>query len=109
MQEVAVTVPEPPSRYLLPEKERLGGDELVGAEMPEPVPNIDLRRLLASDDVGAEDEAAKLRSALQNWGFFLVGIFSSSFLSFLQQQSSLTICDSRRYLTRLQTIGSRLL
>ncbi|GJN29494.1 hypothetical protein PR202_gb17720 [Eleusine coracana subsp. coracana] len=70
VQELAATVQEPPSRYLIPEQERLGGQQLVGAEMPEPVPCIDLRRLLASD--GAEEEAAKLRSALQNWGFFLV-------------------------------------
>ncbi|TVU02332.1 hypothetical protein EJB05_52049 [Eragrostis curvula] len=70
VQELAATAKEPPSRYLIPEQERLGGQQLVGAEMPEPVPGIDLRRLLASD--GAEEEAAKLRSALHNWGFFLV-------------------------------------
>ncbi|TVU02460.1 hypothetical protein EJB05_52048, partial [Eragrostis curvula] len=70
VQELAATVKEPPSRYLLPEQERLGDQQLVGAEMPEPVPCIDLRQLLASD--GAEEEAAKLRSVLQSWGFFLV-------------------------------------
>uniref|UniRef100_A0A0A9FYC6 Fe2OG dioxygenase domain-containing protein n=1 Tax=Arundo donax TaxID=35708 RepID=A0A0A9FYC6_ARUDO len=71
VQELAATVQVPPSRYLLPEQDRLGGQKLAGADMPEPVPAIDLRRLLASDD-GAKEEAAKLRSALQNWGFFLV-------------------------------------
>ncbi|XP_062228223.1 protein SRG1-like [Phragmites australis] len=70
VQELAATVQEPPSRYLLPEQDRLGGQQLAGAEMPEPVPTIDLRRLLASD--GAGEEVAKLRSALQSWGFFLV-------------------------------------
>ncbi|PVH48319.1 hypothetical protein PAHAL_4G307300 [Panicum hallii] len=69
VQELAANVQEPPSRYLLPEEERLS-DQLAGAEMPEAVPTIDLRRLLASDD-GAGEEAAKLRSALQSWGFFL--------------------------------------
>ncbi|RLN13080.1 codeine O-demethylase-like [Panicum miliaceum] len=66
---VPSTVQEPPSQYLLPEEERLN-NQLAGVEMPEPVPTIDLRRLLASDD-GAGEEAAKLRSALQSWGFFL--------------------------------------
>ncbi|PUZ61957.1 hypothetical protein GQ55_4G319800 [Panicum hallii var. hallii] len=70
VQELAANVQEPPSRYLLPEEERLS-DQLAGAEMPEAVPTIDLRRLLASDD-GAGEEAAKLRSALQSWGIFLV-------------------------------------
>ncbi|OEL22677.1 Protein SRG1 [Dichanthelium oligosanthes] len=69
VQELAATVQEPPSRYLVPEQDRLS-DQLAGAEMPEPVPTIDLRRLLMSD--GADEEAAKLRYALQSWGFFLV-------------------------------------
>ncbi|KAL6606100.1 hypothetical protein ACP70R_041753 [Stipagrostis hirtigluma subsp. patula] len=69
VQELAATVKEPPRRYLLPEQERLSG-QLAGAEMPEPIPAIDLRRLSASD--GAEEEAAKLRAALQSWGLFLV-------------------------------------
>ncbi|CAN6208494.1 unnamed protein product [Urochloa humidicola] len=70
VQELAATVQEPPSRYLVPEQDPLS-DQLAGAEMPEPVPTIDLRRLLALDD-GASSEAEKLRLALQNWGFFLV-------------------------------------
>ena len=71
MQELAATVQEPPSRYLIPEQDRRDG-QLAGAEMPEPVPTIDLQRLLASDDDYADEEATKLRSALQSWGFFLV-------------------------------------
>ncbi|TVU02456.1 hypothetical protein EJB05_52044, partial [Eragrostis curvula] len=44
VQELAATVQEPPSRYLIPEHERLGGKQLVGAERPEPVPaGIELR------------------------------------------------------------------
>ncbi|CAD6337484.1 unnamed protein product [Miscanthus lutarioriparius] len=77
VQELAATVQEPPSRYLIPEQDRRDG-QLAGAEMPEPVPTIDLRRLFASD--GADQEATKLRAALQSWGFFLVtehGIESS--------------------------------
>lgn len=75
VQELAATMEEPPSRYLIPEQERLdGGQQLVGEEMPEPVPAIDLCRLLASHD-DAEEESGKLRSALLNWGFFLVSRF----------------------------------
>ncbi|KAL6898050.1 hypothetical protein ACP4OV_006646 [Aristida adscensionis] len=70
VQELAATVQEPPRRYLIPVQERLTG-QLAGSEMPEPVPTIDLRRLSSASD-GAEEEAAKLRSALQTWGFFLV-------------------------------------
>uniref|UniRef100_A0A0E0PU76 Fe2OG dioxygenase domain-containing protein n=1 Tax=Oryza rufipogon TaxID=4529 RepID=A0A0E0PU76_ORYRU len=66
VQELAAGVQEPPSRYL---QDLAGGDQLAGAEIPEPIPTIDLGRLSGSD--GA-DEAAKLRSALQNWGLFLV-------------------------------------
>uniref|UniRef100_A0A0D9WMH9 Non-haem dioxygenase N-terminal domain-containing protein n=1 Tax=Leersia perrieri TaxID=77586 RepID=A0A0D9WMH9_9ORYZ len=67
VQELAAGVQEPPSRYLLREQDLVGG-QLAGAELPEPIPTIDLRRLSGSD---CADEAAKLRSALQNWGFFL--------------------------------------
>ncbi|KAL6861220.1 hypothetical protein ACP4OV_016920 [Aristida adscensionis] len=74
VQEVAANAPEPPSRYVILAEDRVAADhQLAGAAMPEPVPTIDLRRLLASDgDGAAEEEAAKLRSALQTWGYFLV-------------------------------------
>uniref|UniRef100_A0A0D9WMH7 Fe2OG dioxygenase domain-containing protein n=2 Tax=Leersia perrieri TaxID=77586 RepID=A0A0D9WMH7_9ORYZ len=64
VQELAAGVQEPPSRYLLRDH-----DQIAGAEIPEPIPTIDLGRLSGSN--GA-DEATKLRSALQNWGLFLV-------------------------------------
>ena len=72
VQELAATVQEPPSRYLIPEQDRRH-DQLAGVEMPVPVPTIDLQRLLATDD-SADEEASKLRSALLSWGFFLVSI-----------------------------------
>ena len=74
VQELAATVHEPPSRYLIPEQDRRD-DQLAGAEMPDPVPTIDLQRLLASDS--ADEEATKLRSALLSWGFFLVSLLVS--------------------------------
>jgi len=91
VQELAANVQEPPSRYLVPEQERLS-DHLAGAEMPVLVPTVDLRRLLASDD-GAGEEAAKLRSALQSWGFFLVTLSASLvFLRRLQLKVKLCFC-----------------
>jgi len=39
VQELAATVHEPPSRYLIPEQDRRD-DQLAGAEMPDPVPTI---------------------------------------------------------------------
>ncbi|KAM3194910.1 hypothetical protein ACQJBY_071135 [Aegilops geniculata] len=68
VQQLAANMQEPPSQYLLREQELLGA-HLAGAEMPEPVPTIDLGLLSASND---PEEAAKLRSALQTWGFFQV-------------------------------------
>ncbi|XP_003564222.2 protein SRG1-like isoform X3 [Brachypodium distachyon] len=68
VQQLAVNVQEPPSQYLLREQEPLGWN-LAGTKMPEPIPTIDLGLLSASSDA---EEAAKLRSALQNWGFFQV-------------------------------------
>jgi hypothetical protein len=81
VQELAATVHEPPSRYLIPEQDRRD-DQLAGAEMPDPVPTIDLQRLLASDD-SADEEATKLRSALLSWGFFLVSYILSFLVSFI--------------------------
>uniref|UniRef100_A0A0D9WMH8 Fe2OG dioxygenase domain-containing protein n=1 Tax=Leersia perrieri TaxID=77586 RepID=A0A0D9WMH8_9ORYZ len=60
----AASVEEPPSRYRLQEKDHSDG-MMVAAEMPEPIPVVDLSQLASAD------EAAKLREALQNWGFFL--------------------------------------
>ncbi|KAF7094048.1 hypothetical protein CFC21_096407 [Triticum aestivum] len=68
VQQLAASTQEPPRQYLLREQEPLGGN-LAGTEMPEPIPTIDLGLLSASNDA---EEAAKLRSALQTWGFFKV-------------------------------------
>ena len=69
VQELAAKVQQPPSRYVQPEQYH-PVSLLVGAEKPEPIPVIDLSRLLAAD--GADDEGSKLRFALQSWGLFLV-------------------------------------
>jgi hypothetical protein len=84
VQELAATVQEPPSRYLIPEQDRRDGQELAGVlEMPEPVPTIDLHQLLASDESADDDqEAAKLRTALLSWGFFLVRLYIPHFRFF---------------------------
>lgn len=68
MQELAATatLEEPPSQYVLQEKDR-PGSPLVADDMPEPLPIINLSRL--SEDA---TEAAKLESALQSWGLVLV-------------------------------------
>ncbi|KAE8794476.1 Protein SRG1 [Hordeum vulgare] len=66
VQQLAASIQEPPSRYLIRQQEPLGGN-LAGTEMPEPIPTVDLGLLSASNDA---EEAAKLRSALQTWGFF---------------------------------------
>lgn len=70
---------QPPSRYVQHERERrpgLAGGTLVGnaADMPEPVPVIDLRGLLSCAAEGAQ-EASKLRSALQSCYFTLSFIY----------------------------------
>nr|CAB3469317.1 unnamed protein product [Digitaria exilis] len=68
VQELAAGVPEPPNRYVVREQDRLA--MALATAMPEPIPIVDLSRLSAAADAGA-DEVAKLRSALQDWGFFL--------------------------------------
>ncbi|OEL22678.1 Protein SRG1 [Dichanthelium oligosanthes] len=68
VQELAAGVQEPPSRYVVREKDR---PTVAGVPMPEPIPVVDLSRLSAPSDDHSADEAAKLRSALQNWGLFL--------------------------------------
>jgi hypothetical protein len=58
-------VEEPPSRYVQREQDR-PGSLLLAVDMPEPLPVVDLSRLPAAD------ETAKLFSALQTWGLFMV-------------------------------------
>jgi hypothetical protein len=55
---------ELPSRYVVPDHDR----PTSGVASDDPIPVVDISRLSS----GAADEAAKLRSALQNWGLFLV-------------------------------------
>ncbi|KAJ1258265.1 hypothetical protein BS78_10G061800 [Paspalum vaginatum] len=70
VQELAAKVQQPPSRYVQPEPSH-PVSLAVGAETPpEPIPVIDLSRLLAAD--GADEESSKLQLALQSWGLFLV-------------------------------------
>lgn len=57
---------EPPSRYVIPEQNRR--PVVAGSEMPHPIPIIDLSRLSNNN----ADEVARLQSALENWGLFLV-------------------------------------
>ncbi|KAL6883397.1 hypothetical protein ACP4OV_010811 [Aristida adscensionis] len=76
---VAAGVQEPPNRYVRHEQDGPGlpvSAQIDAADMPEPVPMIDLARLQQNE----AEEAAKLRSALQSWGLFGVsnhGIESS--------------------------------
>ncbi|CAM0958869.1 unnamed protein product [Alopecurus aequalis] len=56
--------PVPPNRYVLRDQDRHGGLHAAD-EIPEPIPLIDLSRL------PSDDEAAKLRAALQSWGLLL--------------------------------------
>jgi hypothetical protein len=69
VQALAACVKELPSRYVLPEQDRHGA-LLVGNEMPEPIPVIDLSRLPVD-----ADESDKLQAALQGWGVFQVSFF----------------------------------
>jgi hypothetical protein len=41
-----------------------------------PIPVIDVGRLFQQDGAAALDEAAKLRSALESWGLFLVTVLA---------------------------------
>ena len=65
VKDLAALVEEPPSRFVQPEEDR-PGSLTVAADMPDPLPIVDL------DKLSTADEAAKLRSALQTWGLFLV-------------------------------------
>lgn len=70
VQELAIKVQQPPSRYVQPEQQQ-PISLVAGAEPPEQIPVINLTQLSAAD--GA-DEAIKLHLALQNWGLFLVSL-----------------------------------
>uniref|UniRef100_A0ACD5TUX0 Uncharacterized protein n=1 Tax=Avena sativa TaxID=4498 RepID=A0ACD5TUX0_AVESA len=65
-----------PAQYVMPLQDRPSAGAAIA-----PIPVIDLGRLSRPDtDGGAAEEAAKLRSALETWGFFMVtnhGIESS--------------------------------
>uniref|UniRef100_M8C5B6 Protein SRG1 n=1 Tax=Aegilops tauschii TaxID=37682 RepID=M8C5B6_AEGTA len=74
--EVPPIVQEPPSQYVLPEQDR-------PAEMPEPIPIIDLSRLSA----GSAEELDKLRSALE---ILAVGHVHGMEPSFLAQAMKVT-------------------
>jgi hypothetical protein len=65
VQELAAAVEVPPKRYVVREQDR-PSSLLAAADMPEPIPVIDLSRL--SDAA----EADKLQAALQSWGLVLV-------------------------------------
>ncbi|XP_008801900.2 probable 2-oxoglutarate-dependent dioxygenase At5g05600 [Phoenix dactylifera] len=63
VQALAETGQEPPIRYI-----QRAEDRPIDPPPPSsPVPVVDLHRLLQAD---GQDEAAKLRSALQSWGLF---------------------------------------
>ncbi|KAF7073390.1 hypothetical protein CFC21_078386 [Triticum aestivum] len=68
VQEVAADVGlvAPPSRYVLSEENR---PITVAQQAKLVIPIVDVSRLAMPDDV---EEAAKLRSALQSWGLFVV-------------------------------------
>ncbi|KAL6898019.1 hypothetical protein ACP4OV_006615 [Aristida adscensionis] len=66
VQELAAGVQAPPSRYVQREQDR-PGHRFLAADMPEPIPIVDLSKLLTD-----ADELAKLRSALQAWGLVMV-------------------------------------
>jgi len=80
VQELAAKVQLPPSRYVQPEQYH-PVSLVVAAEKPEPIPVIDLSRLLAADS--ADNEGSKLRFALQSWGLFLVILSAASFTALL--------------------------
>jgi hypothetical protein len=60
VQELAAAVVEPPNRYVVREQDR-ASSLLAAADMPGPIPVIDLSRL--SDPAKAD----KLQAALQSW------------------------------------------
>lgn len=92
VQELAAGVVEPPSQFVLQEQDR-PESLLFAADMPEPIPVIDLSRLPAAD------EASKLWSALQTWGLFLVSR-SVPYLPvcIMQSACSATVCNQQHRL-----------
>ncbi|KAJ3695513.1 hypothetical protein LUZ60_000890 [Juncus effusus] len=66
-QELAVNGRDPPSRYIL--KDQNHPISISSAQPSSPIPVIDLSRLSRPD---GGDELAKLRSALESWGLFLL-------------------------------------
>ncbi|KAM0899763.1 hypothetical protein ACQ4PT_021108 [Festuca glaucescens] len=65
VQELAAAgIDELPNRYVVRDHDR----PTSAVTSDDPIPVVDLNRLSS----GAADQAAKLRSALQNWGLFLV-------------------------------------
>ncbi|CAD6337487.1 unnamed protein product [Miscanthus lutarioriparius] len=64
VKDLVTLVEEPPSQFVQREEDR-PGSLTVAADMPDPLPIVDL------DKLSTADEAAKLRSALQTWGLFL--------------------------------------
>lgn len=67
----------PPPRFILREEDRPNGDAPVASD----IPVIDISRLFRSDD--GNDEAEKLRSALQSWGLFQVTILAGCLICLL--------------------------
>lgn len=63
----ALGTPDVPTRYVV----RGNQDQQLATTVVAPVPVINLG-LLSKQDGGAADEAAKLRSAIDSWGLFLV-------------------------------------
>ncbi|XP_020198025.1 protein LATERAL BRANCHING OXIDOREDUCTASE 1-like [Aegilops tauschii subsp. strangulata] len=63
----ALGTPDVPAQYIV----RAHQDQQLAAAVVAPVPVIDLGRLLKHGD-GTSNEAAKLRSAIESWGLFMV-------------------------------------
>ncbi|KAJ3695511.1 hypothetical protein LUZ60_000888 [Juncus effusus] len=66
VQQLALKGQDPPSRYILKDKEHLIS---ISFSPPSPIPVIDHSRLSQLD---GGDEVIKLRSALESWGLFLL-------------------------------------
>ena len=63
-----------PARYVMPQQDRPSAAAGVA-----PIPVVDLGRLSRPDaDGGAVEEEAKLRWALETWGFFMVIFLSQT-------------------------------